>query len=295
MSQGALSISGTRSKRAGAGMLLGGVARLPYDGYLGVGVDTSELLAAMLDDAGSGLDSPAAIVLETVQGEGGLNVASPHWLHSVARIARRHGIPLIVDDIQAGCGRTGTFFSFEEIGLVPDIVCLSKALGGMGMPLSLVLVRPDLDVLAPGQHNGTFRGNNLAFVAATAALELWSLPGFETGIRDRASVVRARLAAIAARCPAAGAHVRGRGLMIGISWSDPSIAGRVSAEAFRRGLVVETSGANQQVLKLVPPVTISSAELNSGLDILENAVDAVTGDLAEPDAKPELAAADAAE
>ena len=277
MSQGALAISGTKSKRAGAGMPLSGATRMPYDGYLGGGCDTAELLDRMLQDPGSGLDAPAAIILETVQGEGGLNVASPSWLQRVSQIAKQHGIVLIVDDIQAGCGRTGTFFSFETTPVVPDVVCLSKAIGGMGMPLSVVLLRAELDVLAPGQHNGTFRGNNLAFVAGAAALDLWRDPAFEQRIAETAKTVRARLEAIVEQFPDHGAHVRGRGLLIGIGWDDDTIAGRVSQEAYQRGVMIETSGAKGQVLKLMPPLTISAVELSAGLQVIQDAVATVVG------------------
>lgn len=276
MSQGALAASGTRSKRAGAGIPLHGVTRLPYDGYLG-NADTADLLEKMLNDPGSGLDMPAAIIVETIQGEGGLNVASTSWLRRIRQIATRHGIVLIVDDIQAGCGRTGSFFSFEPMDVVPDIVCLSKALGGIGMPVSLVLVKPELDVLSPGQHNGTFRGNNLAFVAGAAALELWQTPAFEARIKSVAARVADRLQSIVEDYPQHHAHVRGRGLLCGIGWSNPAIAGQVSKEAFSRGLVIETSGTEGHVLKLMPPLTISDQELDAGLDIIDQAVAAVIG------------------
>ncbi len=281
MSQGALAVSGTRSKRAGAGMPLSGVTRLPYDGYLG-DLDSAALLEKMLEDPGSGVDPPAAVILETIQGEGGLNVAGAHWLRKIRQVTARHGVVLIVDDIQAGCGRTGSFFSFEPMGFAPDVVCLSKALGGMGMPLSVVLVRPDLDVLAPGQHNGTFRGNNLAFVAGTAALEMWRKPAFEAGIRDRAVRVADALAELVVRYPEHGAHVRGRGLMCGIGWSSAAVAGKVSKEAFARGLVIETSGAEGQVLKLMPPLTIDERELDAGLAIIEQSIAAVVGAAPRP-------------
>lgn len=277
MTQGALAASGTKSKRAGAGMLLSGVARLPFDGYMGPGIDTSELLARMLDDPGSGLDHPAAILLETVQAEGGLNVASPDWLRRIHRIADAHGIVVIVDDIQTGCGRTGSFFSFEATGIEPDIVCLSKSIGGLGTPMSLVLLRPDLDVLAPGQHNGTFRGNNLAFVAGAAALGLWRAPGFESRLGQTSRRIAAHLSGLVARYPEHGAHVRGRGLLLGIGWSDTSIAERISAAAYERGLIIETAGSRGQVLKLLPPLLISEGELQQGLDHLDAAFAAVLG------------------
>lgn len=229
----------------------------------------------MLDDAGSGVDLPAAIIVETVQGEGGLNVARASWLQRIRHIADRHDIALIIDDIQAGCGRTGTFFSFEPSNVTPDIICLSKAIGGMGMPLSIVLLKPDLDVLTPGQHNGTFRGNNLAFVAGAAALEMWRKPAFELGIQKLAARLRGALNELVGRYPSHGAHVRGRGLLTGIGWTDTSIAGQVSKEAYARGLIIETSGVEGQVLKFMPPLTISTQEFETGLAIVEEAMAAV--------------------
>ena len=281
MTLGALAASGTKSKRAGAGIALTGITRLPYDGYMGPGVDTSGLLERMLEDAGSGLDQPAAILVETLQAEGGLNAASSAWLQKLRAIADRHGIVLIVDDIQTGCGRTGTFFSFESLGITPDIVCLSKSISGMGMPMSLVLLRPELDVLSPGQHNGTFRGNNLAFVAGAAALELWRGPELERTIAATSSRILACLSEIVGRHPGRGIHIRGRGMLLGIGWTDPALAREVSEAAYERGLVIETAGATDEVLKLLPPLTIGDGELSQGLAILDEAIAAV---LEKPDA-----------
>src|SRR3546814_7644 len=148
---------------------------MPYDGYFGPDVDTIAYLERMLDDSSSGLDHPAAVIVETVQGEGGVNVASWRWLKELERVCRSHDMLLIVDDIQVGCGRTGNFFSFEAAGIKPDIITLSKSLSGFGLPMSLVLFRPELDIWKPGAHSGTFRGNNLAFATAAQALDsYWS-------------------------------------------------------------------------------------------------------------------------
>ncbi len=274
MTAGALAASATRKKRAGAGIALAGVTRMPYEGYAD-GLDSAHLLDQMLSDDGGGIDAPAAIIVETVQAEGGLNTASVEWLRAIALIAAKHGALLIADDIQTGCGRTGTFFSFEDMGFTPDIVCLSKAIGGMGLPMALVLFRPDLDVLAPGEHNGTFRGHNLAFVAATAALEFWRDPAFGEMIKRRGRHIRERLEVIVARFPLNGAHVRGRGMMLGIGWDDAAIAGQVSKEAFRYGVIAETTGSSDQVLKLLPPLVINDEELTRGLNGIERAVAAV--------------------
>jgi diaminobutyrate-2-oxoglutarate transaminase len=272
MSLGALAATGNAGKRAAAGVPLNHVLRAPFDGYFGEGVNTLEQLEAMLADHSSGLEAPAAFLVETVQGEGGINVASERWLRGLADLARKHGALLIVDDIQVGCGRTGGFFSFEQAGIVPDIVCLSKSISGFGMPLALVLMRPALDVWKPGEHNGTFRGNNLAFVTARAALELfWTDDHLSEQIEMKSQIARARLTRIA---ETHGGVVRGRGLILGLAFEDTTLATRTSRQAFERGLIVETAGAEDQVLKLLPPLTLTCEELERGLDIIAASVEA---------------------
>ncbi|MEZ4368004.1 MAG: diaminobutyrate--2-oxoglutarate transaminase [Kofleriaceae bacterium] len=266
MTLGALATTGNASKRAGAGVPLGNVTRLPYDGYFGPDVDTLSHVEALIADRSSGLDAPAAFLLETVQAEGGVNVASEAWLRRLADLARDVGALLIVDDIQVGCGRTGAFFSFEEAGLTPDIVCLSKSLSGFGLPMALTLMRPELDVWRPGEHNGTFRGHNLAFVTATAALErFWADEHLTERVDDKAAIARGRLARIAEPL---GGEVRGRGLILGMALPDPGMARQLSRACFEAGLVIETAGAEDQVLKLLPPLTIETDELVAGLDII---------------------------
>ncbi len=182
------------------------------------------------------------------------------------------GVLLIVDDIQAGCGRTGLFFSFEESGIIPDLVCLSKSIGGLGLPLALLLLRPELDCWQPGQHNGTFRGHNLAFVAGARALEYWRTPAFGQDIQTKAALLRAQLAALAAEFPAAAAQVRGRGLLQGLRLAPPGLAERVSWAAFHRGLIIELCGAQNEVLKVMPPLTIETDRLAEGLARLRAAL-----------------------
>jgi diaminobutyrate-2-oxoglutarate transaminase len=270
MTLGSLAATGNGTKRAGAGVPLSHVARAPFDGYMGPEVDTLSFLERRLEDASSGLDSPAAIILETIQAEGGVNAASKRWLQGIAKLARRHGALLIVDDIQVGCGRTGPFFSFEEYGIVPDIVCLSKSLSGFGQPLAVTLMRPELDVWSPGEHNGTFRGNNLAFVTATAALEtFWADDRFQREVTTKAGFTRARLDRLAKEH---GATVKGRGLILGLSFDDSEIATRASREAFARGMVIETAGPDDEVLKLLPSLTITQPELERGLDIIADSL-----------------------
>lgn len=272
MTLGALAITGNAKKRAGAGLPLSHATSMPFDGYLGTDTDTLSVFEAYLDDEGSGLDLPAGVVVETVQGEGGVNVASSEWLKRLEKICTRHDIPLIVDDIQMGCGRTGDFFSFDEAGIKPDMVCLSKAIGGIGLPMALVLIRPDLDQWAPGEHNGTFRGNNLAFVAATKALDYWRDDELKNDVLAKGKKVRERLEELASRYPEIRLTVRGRGLIQGLASDIDGFAESLCGEAFANGLVMETAGVRSQVAKVMPPLTIDEAVLDAGLDILERAV-----------------------
>jgi len=269
---GALAMTGNQHHRGGAGIALPGAIRMPFDGYLGDGVETLDYFEKALDDPSSGVGHPAAVIVETVQGEGGLNVASPAWLARLQGLCERHGILTIFDDIQAGCGRTGTFFSFEPAGVRPDIVTLSKSLSGMGLPFAVTLIRRDLDVWEPGEHNGTFRGNNHAFVTATAALRsYWADDTFAAEVRRKSAIVTNRLQAIAGE-HAGRVEIRGRGLMQGLAFDEPQHATAVSRAAYRRGLVIETSGPHDDVIKCLCPLTITDRDLHRGLDILEDAV-----------------------
>jgi diaminobutyrate-2-oxoglutarate transaminase len=268
MTLGALSLTGNQSKREGAGVPLNHSQRMPFDGDLGPGQESLDFLQASLENSSSGFDLPAAIILETVQAEGGVRVASSEFLRGLHSLARRFEIPLIVDDVQVGCGRTGGFFSFEEAGIKPDIVCLSKSLSGYGLPLALVLIRPDLDVWAPGEHNGTFRGHNLAFVTATEALAYWETPALSSRVEASSRLARRRLQEMSGRCPALG-EVRGRGLILGVECQVAGLASRWSRACFERGVIVETAGPEDSVLKLLPPLTIEEPVLVEALDVLE--------------------------
>lgn len=206
----------------------------------------------------------AGVVVEAVQGEGGVYSASSEFLRGLRRECDRRGALLILDDVQAGCGRTGPFFPWESAGIVPDVVCLSKAIGA-GSPLSLCLVRPAFDTLKPGQHCGTFRGNQLALVAGEAALRrYWSNQDLERAVASRARLADAHLAQ---HLPD-GASLRVRGLMIGVDLRYPGAGVSAARRCFERGLLVESCGPNGEVVKLLPPLTIEEADLLAGLDIL---------------------------
>ncbi|EWM45961.1 diaminobutyrate--2-oxoglutarate aminotransferase [Bordetella holmesii 70147] len=274
VSGGSLSATANMKFRDAAGYALGNTTFMPYDGYFGPDVDTIAYLERMLDDPSSGLDKPAGVIVETVQGEGGVNVATLRWLKELEKLCRRHDMLLIVDDIQVGCGRTGSFFSFESAGIRPDIITLSKSLSGFGLPMSLVLMKPELDIWKPGAHSGTFRGNDLAFVTAAQALDsYWASDAFSTEVQRKERVVRDWLENLAHSYPNAGLAVRGRGLIQGlVATTTPELANEIARKAFERGVVIETSGAHDEVLKVLPALTIEDDLLARGLDVIEASV-----------------------
>ncbi|MHA7773867.1 diaminobutyrate--2-oxoglutarate transaminase [Roseibium sp. M-1] len=274
MSLGALAATGSANKRSAAGTPLNDIDRYAYDGYFGKDVDTIEMARMLLADASSGYNQPAAFIVECIQGEGGLRAASNRWLKDLATLAAENESLLIVDDIQAGCGRTGDFFSFERAGLKPDIICLSKSLSGYGLPFSLVLVKPEFDLLKPGEHNGTFRGFNLAFLSAEKAIDYWSDEEFLKNIQTISAVIEKWIKDISLRFPSLINSERGRGLMAGLVLNGDG-AKRVSSKAFECGVLVETSGANDEVLKFFPPLTIEKSTLIEALNIIEHAIEVV--------------------
>jgi diaminobutyrate-2-oxoglutarate transaminase len=277
MTLGSLALTGNSGKREAAGVTLTDVTRMPFHGYMGSDLDTIDLLEQHLANTSSGVDLPAALILEIVQAEGGVNVASNPWLRRLERLLRQHGILLIIDDIQVGCGRTGPFFSFEAAGITPDIVCLSKSLSGYGIPFAITLVAPGLDVWEPGKHNGTFRGHNLAFVTATAALrEFWTTDELSADVKRRGTVVRHALDDISNEV---GGAVRGRGLIYGIEFEDSSLAAEVSRACFEAGLLVETAGPQDEVLKILPPLTINDDDLQHGMKVIGECTSRVISNL----------------
>jgi diaminobutyrate-2-oxoglutarate transaminase len=279
MTLGSLSISGNMFKREGAGLSLTNTTCMPYDGYFGEEIDTIEYIDRMLESTGSGVDLPAAAIVETIQAEGGLNSASRQWLEGLQALCRKYDMLLIVDDIQAGCGRAGTFFSFENMNLEPDVVCLSKSISGYGLPMALCLIRPDLDIWEPGEHNGTFRGNNLAFITATEALHHWESGAFSADILRKGRLAEQRLRELEESFPELIDGVRGRGLLLGIVLRDKDMGSQLSKSCFQSRMLIETSGADSDVLKLLPPLIIDDESLEKGLDIIEDRVSAMAGNV----------------
>ncbi len=273
MTLGALSVTGNQFKRDGAGVPLSYTASMPYDGYFGDEFDTLDYFEKMLVDGGSGVGHPAAVIVETVQAEGGVNVASGEWLKKLQELCRRHDMLFMIDDIQTGNGRCGHYFSFEEYDLDPDVITVSKSLSGYGLPLALLLVKPEYDVWEPGEHNGTFRGFNPALVTARRALELfWTDDRFAAEVRAKGEHVRARLEALVRKYPEAEGRVRGRGMMQAVAFANQALADAISRAAFKHGLIIETAGADDEVLKLLPPLTTEQSDLDKGLDLIEKAL-----------------------
>ena len=276
MTLGALAVTSSRFHRDGAGVPLPHAIPVPFGCRLDGGNSGSPGIHGLLQDSDTRLDEVAAVIVETVQGEGGINVAPLEWLSELAELCQRHGIVLIVDDIQMGCGRTGPFFSFEAAGIKPDIVCLSKSISGYGLPLALTLIRPDLDIWKPGEHNGTFRGVNPAFITGTAALRTyWRDNVLEHGTLAKGQRIAAALTALAGSVPGTSIQVRGRGLAYGLAFEYGELARKVSSAAFERGLLVETAGPKDEVIKLLPPLTVTKTEIDQGLALLADAVQTV--------------------
>lgn len=271
MTMGALALTGNADKRGGAGGgSLADVTHMPFEGAMG-DTDTLSYIEWALDNPSSGLDTPAAFIVEPVQGEGGLTAASAEWLQGIQRLARAHGALFIIDDIQSGTGRTGPYFSFEGMKIEPDMITQAKSFSGMGLPFAALLIAPEHDIWKPAEHNGTFRGNTHAFVTARVALEkFWSDDVFEKETLRKAEILGDRLGGIAAQSP--GATLKGRGMMRGIDFGSGDLAGDICAKCFDAGLLIETSGAHDEVVKVLAPLTTSDELLNKGLDILEGAV-----------------------
>ncbi|QGK68500.1 diaminobutyrate--2-oxoglutarate transaminase [Allosaccharopolyspora coralli] len=276
MTLGSLSVTGNSMKRGGAGIPLVHATPMPYDNYFDGQFPDFLYFERLLADSGSGLNEPAAVIVETLQGEGGINSSRPEWLRGLRELCDKHGMLLIVDDVQMGCGRTGPFFSFEQAGITPDIVCLSKSIGGYGSPLAITLIKSELDVWEPGEHNGTFRGNNPAFVTASEALRLyWSDDELEKGTLAKGERVGKVLSDIEDKYE--GAVSKGRGLARGLGFEDVEVAGKISKAAFERQLILETAGPKDEVVKIMPPLTLSDEELDQGLHIITESVQSVLG------------------
>ncbi|MCA9561557.1 MAG: diaminobutyrate--2-oxoglutarate transaminase [Myxococcales bacterium] len=277
MTLGSLACTGNAKYRDAAGVPLEHVVRAPFDGYLGEDVDTLEELRRMLADPSSGVAPPAAFVVETIQAEGGVNVARTAWLKGLAELAKAHGALLIVDDIQVGVGRTGSYFSFDGMGIEPDIVCLAKGIGGYGLPLAVCLVKPEHDQWSPGEHTGTFRGQDLAFVAGTVALSYFADDALCDAVKRKGAKTHGRLDALVESLGRPEVDLRGRGMIHGLDLGSGAWATAATKAAFERQLIISPCGPSGRVMKVIAPLNIPDADLDAGLDRLCEAVQATKG------------------
>jgi diaminobutyrate-2-oxoglutarate transaminase len=284
---GAMAVTGLVAPKAAVPGRMPDVHFFPYShcyrcplGLTATECDTNcaSYLENSLRDTHGGIPKPAAVLLELVQGEGGVIPATPAFANRVARLARELDVPLIVDEIQTGYGRTGSWFAFERYGLEPDVVIASKAAGGIGLPISVMFYHRRLDTWNAGAHIGTFRGHQLAFAASVAALEVMRREDVLGNVAARGGQLRAGLDSLAAKEPAIG-DVRGVGLMLGMEITDPrtgapdpSRAAAIQTAALRRGLIVELGGRGDAVVRLLPPLTIDHDTADLALEILTEAV-----------------------
>jgi diaminobutyrate-2-oxoglutarate transaminase len=276
LSLGSVAVTGGRKYRSGSFPGVSGVTFMPFPFGFMASIDSIGYIETVLNDPCSGIDKPAAIVVECVQAEGGVCIAPLDWLKKLRSLCDRHDILLICDEIQVGNHRTGPYFSFEAAGIVPDLVVMSKAIGGIGSPMSLLMFQRQHDIWEPGDHAGTFRGNQLALVGATAALEYAREARLEEMVREREAFVdgllRRELASFGDRLA-----IRGRGLIWGVDLSGfpEQSASKVSRLCFENHLVIETAGRNGTVLKLLPPLNIDLNVLERGCRILVEAIRSV--------------------
>src|SRR5262245_11245845 len=270
LTEASLAVTSSPHARSDLPDLRANTVFMPYCSYLGEHVDTVAYLRRYLADSSSGLDLPAAVIVETIQIHGGVNVASETWLRALEALCREFGILLIVDETHTGFGRSGAHFSFEAAGLNPDMVLVSNAIAS-GLPLSILLLKPELDHWRPGDQAGLFQGDNLAFVAATEVLSQWN-ESLVRDIAERSKVLAGELMSIPARFPHRHLRIRGKGMSWGLEFGKPAAAAVVSSWALERGLIVEPARLRDDVLLVLPPITIGEETLREGLDLLNQAV-----------------------
>lgn len=291
--QATMAMSGNLSKKQHLQSLLPDVHFLPfpyeYRCPFGVGEGKTAQISAqyieqLLDDCESGIAAPCCMIVETVQGEGGAIPAPIEWLREIRRITAERGIPLIIDEVQTGIGRTGAMFSFEHAGIIPDVILCSKAIGG-SLPMSVVIYKEELDQWKPGAHTGTFRGNQLGMATGLATLRYMQSNDVLANVRERSSQFLHSLRQLQSRVQEIG-DVRGRGLMIGVEIVDPrgqkdrlghypqsgKLASLIQERCFQNGLIIELGGRRSAVMRFLPPLTITEQEAADVLSIFDRSV-----------------------
>ena len=292
MGHGALALTGNHNAKNRVQNLMPGVQFMPYPySYrcpFGLGGEAGAKAASayferMLKDPESGVTRPAAVILEAIQGEGGVIPAPASFLQTVRRVTEELSIPLILDEIQCGMGRSGNIWAFEESGIVPDVILMSKAIGG-SQPMSVVVYNKDLDKWSAGAHAGTFRGNQLAMAAGTVVLNRISDQNFLDEVRRKGNVIKDAMLKLKSSVSIIG-DVRGRGLMLGVEFIDPNgnkdimgnpepsgeIAAEIQRRCFEKGLIMEKGGRNGSVMRCLCALTVSDSEISTMLDIFSSA------------------------
>jgi len=273
MTLGALACTANHHFRKVSGVPLNNVTHVPFETHQGGGLENLATLRALYRNSSSGCEPPAAFIVETVQGEGGINVASAKWMQTLQVLAKDLGALLIIDDIQMGCGRTGSYFSFDGMDLDPDIICLSKGIGGFGTPLAMNLLKPEHDAYwQPGEHTGTFRGQNISFIAGREALRYFENDELNMQTLEHGEMIRQRLQHIADDYPAQAFEVRGRGMVYGLDVGNAEDAKAINKQCFDKGLLISLCGIGGRVVKIIPPLTTPKEDLVQGLDYLTDAV-----------------------
>lgn len=280
MTLGSLALTTDETSRHGAGVSLDNVTFIPYENGGLTNFDSLDYLEAILADDHTGIEKPAAVFVETIQAEGGINVASVEWLQRLDKICHSNDILLVVDDVQVGCSRTGTFFSFERAGIKPDMITLSKSIGGYGFPMSLLLIKEEYDNFKPAEHNGTFRGNQVAFVAAKKAIEYNVKHDLNAEVTRKAAIVDEFITKNILPLDSRLSH-RGMGLIWGIDFGkiteDDDISHKIADKCFEKNMIIERAGRKDAVLKLLPCLTISDEDLMKGLNIILEATKEALG------------------
>ncbi len=273
MTLGSLACTANDYFRGAAGVPLEHVHRLPYQSAEIDGADSLAGYRALLNDASSGLSAPAAFMVEVIQAEGGVNIATQAWLLEVQKLARETGALLIVDDIQVGCGRTGSYFSFDDMDLDPDIITLAKGIGGFGTPMAMNLIKPEHDKhWNPGEHTGTFRGQDLSFVAGREALRYFEDDGLMNEVKSKGERMAACVQQLADDYADKGFQARGRGMIQALDVVDGTLGKAIAQRSFESGLLVGPCGTGGRVIKLIPPLTIPDDDLDAGLQTLDSIV-----------------------
>lgn len=275
MTLGALSLTSEMYARKGAGATFVDCTHIPAP-YMFEGLDVIEYMQTLVDDDHSGVEKPAAVVMETIQAEGGIRVFEADFLRAVRDFCTKNDILMIIDDVQVGCCRSGSFFSFERAGIAPDMVVMSKSIGGLGMPLAIVLIKDEIDDWQPGEHNGTFRGNQLSFVAGKASFDYLLENNIEAETIRKGELVKnyveQNILPLDSRL-----ELRGIGLIWGIDFGkiDANLSEEVIEKCFEKNLICECAGRAGAVVKIMPPLVIEDDVLLEGLSRVKKSIEEV--------------------